>query len=112
PHGEADEPCPGSRAMTGPAEPTVTAAEAIVAPSPPTTVGAAGDSGREGRRTIVYALLIGYAFLMLIPFLWQLITSFKTNPDALRLPVVPSPLTLQRWQTGALTLPPSTPHTV
>ena len=96
--------------MTGPAEPTVTAAEAIVAPSPPTTVGAAGDSGRKVRRTIGYALLIGYAFLMLIPFLWQLITSFKTNPDALRLTVIPSPFTLQGWQTGFLTLDPSIPQ--
>ena len=68
--------------MTGPAEPTAAAAEAIVAPSPPATVRAAGDSGRKIRRTVAYALLIGYAFLMVIPFLWQLITSFKTNPDA------------------------------
>ena len=97
--------------MTGPAEPAATTtAEAIVAPSPPAAVRAAGDSGRKLRRTIAYALLLAYAFLMLIPFLWQLITSFKTNPDALRLTVIPSPFTLQGWQTGFLTLDPSIPQ--
>ena len=33
---------------------------------------------------VAYALLIGYALLMLIPFAWQVITSFKTDRDALR----------------------------
>ena len=106
----ADARRPGSRAMTGPAEPTVAAAEAIVAPSPPAAVRAAGDSGRKIRRTVAYALLIGYAFLMLIPFLWQLITSFKTNPDALRLTVIPNPFTLQGWQTGFLNARPEHPQ--
>ena len=35
---------------------------------------------------IVYALLIIGAFMMLLPFLWMLSTSFKSQPEALRMP--------------------------
>jgi multiple sugar transport system permease protein len=70
----------------------------------------AGQRGRSVRRTIAYALLIGYAFLMLIPFAWQVITSFKTDRDALQLTIIPNPFTLQGWETGFLTLDPSIPQ--
>ena len=82
----------------------------LTAPQAPARVRAAGDSGRSVRRTIAYALLIGYAILMLIPFVWQVITSFKTQPDALRLTVIPQPFTLEGWRTGFLTLDPSIPQ--
>ena len=68
--------------------------QAVVAPREPVRVTAAGSGGRSIRRTVAYALLIGYAILMMIPFAWQLITSFKTDRDALRLTIVPQPFTL------------------
>ena len=47
---------------------------------------------------------------MLVPFAWQVITSFKTNRDALRLTIIPDPFTLQGWEKGFLTLDPSIPQ--
>jgi multiple sugar transport system permease protein len=66
----------------------------------------AGDRGRRWRKAIAYALLIGYAFLMLVPFAWQLITSFKTEADAAKLTIIPQPFTLAGWERGFLTLDP------
>lgn len=84
--------------------------EALSAPQEPVRAVAAGERGRSVRRTIAYALLIGYSILMLIPFVWQVITSFKTEPDALRLTLIPQPFTLEGWRTGFLTLDPSIPQ--
>ena len=77
---------------------------------PMTVVTAGGSSGRTLRRTVAYALLISYAILMLIPFVWQVITSFKTEPDALRLTFIPQPFTFDGWQRGFFTLDPSIPQ--
>jgi multiple sugar transport system permease protein len=100
--------------MTTPSEPVVAPAPApadpILAPSPQVAVRPVGERGRSVRRTVAYALLLGYAFLMLIPFAWQLITSFKTDRDALRLTLIPQPFTLQGWETGFLTLDPGIPQ--
>jgi multiple sugar transport system permease protein len=93
--------------MTATRDPAV---DALTAPQTPMTVAAAGQSGRSLRRTVAYALLIGYALLMLVPFLWQVITSFKTDRDALRLTVIPDPFTLQGWETGFFSLDPSIPQ--
>jgi multiple sugar transport system permease protein len=94
-----------------PAAPAGTSAsQVVVAPTEPLSVRAAGERGRSIRRTIAYALLIGYALLMLIPFAWQVITSFKTDRDALRLTIIPQPFTLQGWETGFLTLDPGIPQ--
>jgi multiple sugar transport system permease protein len=98
-------------AAPGPVPAEAPVAEAMFAPqSSQVAVRPAGQKGRSLRRTIAYALLLGYAFLMLIPFAWQVITSFKTDRDALRLTVIPDPFTLQGWETGFLTLDPSIPH--
>lgn len=75
-------------------------ARAGTAPAP------AGDGGRRVRRAIGYALLISYALLMLVPFAWQIITSFKTQADAARLTIIPQPITLSGWERGFLTLDP------
>lgn len=88
-------------AATAP-QPAAATSDGIVAP--------VGDRGRGVRRVIAYALLIGYALLMLVPFAWQVITSFKTEPDALRLTVIPQPITLEGWQQGFLTLNPPIPQ--
>ncbi|HET9457248.1 MAG TPA: hypothetical protein VFO78_07895, partial [Candidatus Limnocylindrales bacterium] len=88
----------------------MTAEAPLVQPAAPTEVGPAGDRGRTIRKTIAYVFLVGYAILMLIPFAWQVITSFKTDQDALRLTIIPDPFTLQGWETGFLTLNPSIPQ--
>ena len=59
------------------------------------------------RRTVIYALLIGYAMIMFTPFAWSVITSFKTLPDSVQLTVIPDPFTLQAWEYTFTTLKPS-----
>ena len=62
------------------------------------------------RRAIAYVFLVGYALLMIVPFAWQVITSFKTDRDALQLTIIPDPFTLQGWENGFLTLEPPIPQ--
>lgn len=52
--------------------------------------------GRSG----LYALLIVFAILFLAPFVIQLVTSFKTDPDASNNPLtlVPNPFSLAAWK--------------
>ena len=70
-------------------------------------VGPVGDGTRGLRRTIAYALMIGYALLMFVPFAWTIITSFKTRPDSLNLEFIPDPLTFAGWQFAIENLEPS-----
>jgi multiple sugar transport system permease protein len=60
--------------------------------------GIPGDNGRRIRRGVAYGFLIGYALLMFVPFAWTIITSFKTQPDALRMTFIPDPFTTQGWE--------------
>src|SRR4029079_4635661 len=60
--------------------------------------GRAGDNGRRIRRGLIYALLIAYGTLMLVPFLWSIVTSFKTLPAATQLTFIPQPFTLDAWR--------------
>ncbi|HEX7346321.1 MAG TPA: carbohydrate ABC transporter permease [Candidatus Limnocylindrales bacterium] len=69
-----------------------------------------GDRGARVRRTLAYVFLIGYALLMLVPFAWTVITSFKTIPDSVRLTLIPQPFTLQGWETAWTDLEPSLPR--
>jgi multiple sugar transport system permease protein len=54
--------------------------------------------------------MIGYGLLMLVPFAWQIITSFKTEADAYRLTIIPQPFTLSGWERGFLSLNPGIPQ--
>ena len=47
--------------------------------------------GGSARRAIAYALLIGWALLMFVPFAWTIITSLKDRPEALRVSLPASP---------------------
>ena len=90
-----------------------TAGRDAVVPELATTSQAArpvGDRGLGSRRRIAYALLIGYALLMLVPFTWTLITSFKTIPDSVQLTFIPQPFTLQGWETAWSDLEPPLPR--
>jgi multiple sugar transport system permease protein len=70
-------------------------------------IGPVGDRSRSLRRRIAYALMLAYALLMFVPFVWTVITSFKTRPDSLRLTIIPQPFTLDGWQFAAGNLEPS-----
>jgi multiple sugar transport system permease protein len=65
-------------------------------------VAPVGDRTKGVRRRIAYAVLIGYALLMFVPFAWVIITSFKTQPDSLRMTFIPDPISLGGWE-GAFT---------
>jgi multiple sugar transport system permease protein len=82
---------------------------AAPAPTVQVTVVPAGDRGGRWRRRFAYALLIGYAILMFIPFVWSVITSFKTLPDSVRLTFIPQPFTLQGWEYAWNNLQPPLP---
>ncbi|HYH94308.1 MAG TPA: carbohydrate ABC transporter permease [Candidatus Saccharimonadales bacterium] len=69
-----------------------------------------GDRTVDRRRRLAYAFLIGYALLMFIPFVWTVVTSFKTDPDALQLTWIPDPFTLQGWETAFTQLDPALPR--
>jgi multiple sugar transport system permease protein len=81
-------PGPGAQAALLTSEPAVAAAP---------TVRHVGDRGAIPRRRIAYAVMIGYAILMFTPFTWSVITSFKTQPDAVQLTFIPQPATLDAW---------------
>jgi multiple sugar transport system permease protein len=100
----------GDPAGAAPA-PLVTGAVAAQAPGlagevaalPPMPLGKAapghvGDKTVHWRRRLAYAVMITYAVLMFTPFLWSIITSFKTRADAINLTFIPQPVTLEGWQ--------------
>src|SRR6266542_5405958 len=73
-------------------------AAAPPAASAAATAAPAGDRGRVWRRRLGYAVLIGYALLMFVPFAWTVITSFKTLADSTRLTILPQPFTTGGWE--------------
>jgi multiple sugar transport system permease protein len=73
----------------------------------PAEVGPVGDSSRNLRRTIAFALMSAYALLMFVPFAWTIVTSFKTRPDALSLNLIPNPITTEGWQYAINNLTPN-----
>lgn len=52
------------------------------------------------RKVVMYALLLAFAFIYIYPFIVQLITSFKTDRDAVANPLslVPDPFVTGAWQ--------------
>lgn len=72
--------------------------------------GPVGDRGARWRRRLAYLVLIGYGLLMLVPFTWTVITSFKTQRDALQLTVIPQPFVLDGWETAFTQLDPTLPR--
>ncbi len=80
-----------------------------VAPAVTKTTAASvpvGDRSQHWRRRLAYIVLIGYALLMLVPFTWSVITSFKTLPDSTQLSLIPQPVTLDAWQFSLTKLQP------
>ena len=91
--------------MSGPATLPPISGEPPVWVQPPV-----GDRGARWKRLIIYAILIGYALLMFVPFAWSLITSFKTLPDSVRLTILPQPFTLAAWEFAFTQLTPPLPR--
>nr|MBA2253596.1 carbohydrate ABC transporter permease [Chloroflexota bacterium] len=69
-----------------------------------------GDKSKGLRRKIAYGFLIFYALLMFVPFLWVVVTSFKTNADALRLTFLPNPFVTIGWENAFNNLNPTLPR--
>lgn len=61
-------------------------------------------------KRIAYVFLIGYGLLMFIPFVFSVVTSFKTLPDSVRLTVIPDPFTLDAYNVVFNELDPSLPR--
>jgi multiple sugar transport system permease protein len=61
-------------------------------------------------RRVAYVILIGYALLMFIPFIWSVVTSFKTLPDSVRLTIFPNPFTFAAYDEVFNKLDPSLPR--
>ena len=65
-------------------------------------------AGRIGRAILV-VVLMAYSLLVFVPFLWSIVTSFKTLPDSLTLSFIPNPFTLYGYQTAFTQLDPTVP---
>lgn len=62
------------------------------------------------RRSIAYALLIGYALLMFVPFAWSASTSFKPNSEVFQLSWIPQSPTVEGYVTVWTELDPGLPR--
>lgn len=62
------------------------------------------------QRRLAYVFLIGYALLMFVPFVWSLVTSFKTLPDSVQLTLIPDPFTFAAYDYVFNELEPSLPR--
>jgi multiple sugar transport system permease protein len=82
-----------------------------VAPSKPDSALAEPRRGIAGQvvRGLLVAVLIGYSILVFVPFLWSIVTSFKTLPDSLTLSFIPNPFTLYGYRTAFTQLDPGVP---
>lgn len=68
----------------------------------PDTVGSSGAVGRSTSgvtKVVVYGVLIVFSVVYIYPFVIQLVTSFKTNTDAVNNPLrlVPNPFDTDAW---------------
>ena len=76
--------------------PAVTEARA----NPPKGDGNVVSRSSTGKKVLVYGLLIGFSILYIYPFIIQVVTSFKTNADAVSNPLslMPAPLTVAAFE--------------
>ena len=79
----------------GGADPQPEAASARALMRPPRDDGNALTRSSTGKKVLVYALLLLFALLYIYPFVVQLVTSVKTNADAVANPLslTPDPFT-------------------
>jgi multiple sugar transport system permease protein len=89
---------------------TSTAQVAPIRPDSAIEIAPVGDRRKGLRRKIAYGFLIFYALLMFVPFLWVVVTSFKTNADALQLTFLPNPFVTVGWENAFTNLNPPLPR--
>jgi multiple sugar transport system permease protein len=89
---------------------TGAARAAPIRPDTAIDIAPVGDRRKGIRRKIVYAFLVFYALLMFVPFLWVVVTSFKTNNDALQLTFIPNPFVTIGWEHAFNNLNPTLPR--
>jgi multiple sugar transport system permease protein len=81
--------------------------------APPKPVAAAAEptpkAGSRVVRGILVAILIGYSIFVFLPFLWSVVTSFKTLPDSLTLSFIPNPFSTYGYTTAFTQLDPVLP---
>lgn len=82
----------------------------MVAATDTATAGGAVGARNPWPRRVAYVFLIGYALLMFVPFVWSLVTSFKTLPDSVRLSFIPNPFTFDAYDEVFNKLDPSLPR--
>jgi multiple sugar transport system permease protein len=100
---------PGSAGALAPGPARLTAE--ATAPSRVTTATSQPAGSRNPwPRRVAYVFLIGYALLMFVPFVWSLVTSFKTLPDSVSLTFIPDPFTLDAYNLVFSGLDPSLPR--
>jgi multiple sugar transport system permease protein len=51
------------------------------------------------RRVLLYGLMVAIAAVFFIPFIWTVVTSFKTIPDSVNFTLIPHPWTTSAWST-------------
>ena len=49
-------------------------------------------------RVVLYALLASVSLLYFVPFIWSVVTSFKTIPDSVNVTLIPHPFTTEGWR--------------
>ena len=64
----------------------------------------------DWRKVVAYALLIGYALLMFVPFAWSVATSFKPNSEVFQLSWIPDSPTIEGYVTVWTRLDPGLPR--
>ncbi|HSK94643.1 MAG TPA: carbohydrate ABC transporter permease [Candidatus Angelobacter sp.] len=64
----------------------------------------------DWRKVVAYALLIGYALLMFLPFAWSVSTSFKPNSEVFQLSWIPESPTIDGYVTVWTRLDPGLPR--
>lgn len=64
----------------------------------------------DWRKVVAYALLIGYALLMFLPFAWSVSTSFKPNSEVFQLTWIPESPTIEGYVTVWTRLDPGLPR--
>lgn len=87
--------------MSTPILPAAAAAAAVEPVDEPRRTRRRGPR-RPVATTILYVLLVLLALVVILPLVWMVVTSFKTDADAIRNPYsLPSPLSLDAYQTLA-----------
>jgi multiple sugar transport system permease protein len=78
--------------------------------APTDAPGTVPRRANDWRKVVAYALLIGYALLMFLPFAWSVSTSFKPNSEVFQLNWIPERPTVEGYLTVWNELDPGLPR--